>query len=101
MAPILYHAFRHKMNQIHQILHNTYKSDVFSLGMCILFAATLNLNYLCDIRELNDMKIIKKRIVKYLSSRYSFKLINILFEMLELEENYRPDFMILEKKYFS
>ena len=98
MAPILYHAFRHKMNQI---LHNTYKSDVFSLGMCILFAATLNLNYLCDIRELNDMKIIKKRIVKYLSSRYSFKLINILFEMLELEENYRPDFMILEKKYFS
>ena len=98
MAPILYHAFRHKMNQI---LHNTYKSDVFSLGMCILFAATLNLNYLCDIRELNDMKLIKKHIVKYLSSRYSFKLINILFEMLEIDENYRPDFMILEKKYFS
>ena len=98
MAPILYHAFRHKMNQI---LHNTYKSDVFSLGMCILFAATLNLNYLCDIRELNDMRTVKKRIVKYLSSRYSFKLINILFEMLEIEENYRPDFMILEKKYFS
>ena len=98
MAPILYHAFRHKLNQT---LHNTYKSDVFSLGMCILFAATLNLNYLCDIRELNDMRIIKKRIVKYLSSRYSFKLINILFEMLEIDENYRPDFMILEKKYFS
>jgi hypothetical protein len=98
MAPILYHAFRHKMNQI---LHNTYKSDVFSLGMCILYAATLNLNYVCDIREVNDMRIIKKYIVKYLSSRYSFKLINILFEMLEIEENYRPDFMILEKKYFS
>jgi len=98
MAPALYQAFRHKMNQI---LHNTYKSDVFSLGMCILYAATLNLNYLCDIRELNDMRLIKKRIVKYLSSRYSFKLINILFEMLEIEENYRPDFIILEKKYFS
>ena len=98
MSPILFNGFRLKLNQIS---HNTFKSDVFSLGMCIFFASTLTLNSLCDIRELNDMKQIKDQLKKYLSKRYSFKLINILEEMLQLDEINRPDFIALEKKHFS
>ena len=98
MSPILFNGLRLKLNQI---IHNTFKSDVFSLGMCLLFATTLTFNSLCDIRELNDMKIIKEKLMKYLSGKYSLRLINILNEMLQIEENNRPDFIILEKKYFS
>ena len=97
MSPILFNGLRLKLNQI---IHNTFKSDVFSLGMCLLFATTLTFNSLCDIRELNDMKIIKEKLMKYLSGKYSLKLINILCEMLQIEENNRPDFITLENKYF-
>ena len=98
MSPILFNGLILKLSQIS---HNTFKSDVFSLGMCLFFACTLTLNSLCDIRELNDMKLVKDQLLKYLSNRYSFKLINILYEMLQLDENNRPDFITLEKKYFS
>ena len=97
MSPILFNGLRLKL---HQVSHNTFKSDVFSLGMCLFFATTLTFNSLCDIRELNDMKLIKDKLMKYLSERYSIKLINILSEMLEIEESNRPDFITLEKKYF-
>jgi len=98
MSPILFQGLRLKL---FQVSHNTFKSDVFSLGMCIFYASTLTFNSLCDIRELNDMELIKKKLINYLNIRYSFKLIDILYEMLQIEENDRPDFITLEKKYFS
>jgi tRNA A-37 threonylcarbamoyl transferase component Bud32 len=98
MSPKLFQGLHLKLVQVN---HNTFKSDVFSLGMCIFFASTLSYNNLCDIRELNDMKLIKERLIHYLNGRYSFKLINILYEMLQIEERNRPDFITLEKKYFS
>ena len=98
MSPILFNGLRLKLTQVS---HNTFKSDVFSLGMCIFFASTLTFNSLCDIRELNEMKLIKEQLIKYLSVRYSNKLINILYEMLQVNEDNRPDFISLEKKYFS
>ena len=98
MSPILFQGLRLKL---FQVSHNTFKSDVFSLGMCMLYASTLTFNSLCGIRELNDMELIKDKLVKYLNTRYSFKLIDILYEMLQIEENDRPDFITLEKKYFS
>ena len=98
MAPILFHGLHVKMVLVS---HNTYKSDVFSLGMCIFFAATLTFDSLCDMRELNDMDKIKEVLLRYLCGRYSFKLINILMEMLQVDENNRPDFIILEKKHFK
>ena len=98
MAPILFHGLHVKLVLVS---HNTYKSDVFSLGMCIFFAATLTFDSLCDMRELNDMNKIKEVVLKYLGERYSSKLINILMEMLQVDENNRPDFIKLEKKYFQ
>ena len=42
-----------------KVVHNTFKSDMFSLGICILFVATLGCDNLYDITEINDMIIIR------------------------------------------
>ena len=94
MSPILFFGLNEKLLQV---THNTYKSDVFSLGMCILYAATLSLNSLYEIREMTDMNDIRCVIEKYLKKRYSFNLIEILLCMLEVNEKRRPDFIHLEK----
>ena len=79
------------------ILHNSYKSDVFSLGFCILLAATLKVDSLYVIREIKDMNLLQKEVYNFLKKRYSDKLINIIIAMLEIEEKNRVDFIELEK----
>ena len=94
MSPILFRALnKHKTH----IIHNTYKSDVFSLGMCVFLAATLTFQSLYDIRELKDMELIKNILVKYLIAKYSYDFVHILIKMLEFNEELRPDFIELEK----
>ena len=93
MSPIIFFGLKDKFKQVR---HNVYKSDVFSLGLCILLAATLNYNCICQIREVTNMEIIKNIIIYYLSGRYSNKFISFLFIMLEVDENKRPDFIQLE-----
>ena len=93
MSPIQFFALNQKVQQVQ---HNTYKSDVFSLGMCILFAATLSDDCLYDIREVTDMNIIRNILEKYLSERYSIGFIKLLLNFLEINEKKRPDFIILE-----
>ena len=94
MSPILFDALNN--NQM-DVLHNSYKSDVFSLGMCIFFAATLSFDSLYEVREETNMKKIKKILEKYLIPRYSRKLVNILYNMLQVDEDLRPNFIELEK----
>ena len=94
MSPIQFYGLNHNLKLVQ---HNTYKSDVFSLGMCILFAATLSDNCLYDIRELTNMKTIRGILEKYLSKRYSIGFIRLLLLLLEVEERKRPDFILLEK----
>ena len=53
MSPILFYGLRNKLLQVR---HNTYKSDVFSLGMCLFFAAGLSYRGPVEIREVSDMK---------------------------------------------
>ena len=93
MSPILFNGLRTKQLQVR---HNTYKSDVFSLGMCFLLAACLSYDGLVEIRELADMNQKLFIINKYLSTRYSPKLIRIMGLMLETIESNRPDFIDLE-----
>ena len=93
MSPILFNGLRTKQLQVR---HNTYKSDVFSLGMCFLLAACLSYDGLVEIRELDDMNQKLLIINKYLSRRYSPKLIRIMGLMLETVEANRPDFISLE-----
>ena len=94
MSPILFYGLR---ADLIQVKHNTYKSDVFSLGMCLLYAATMHFDGTDEIRELIDMNEIKLSLEKYLKERYSDKFINLLLTMLQTNEDLRPDFEQLEK----
>ena len=93
MSPILFRALNSRKKKV---VHNTYKSDVFSLGMCILLAATLTYQSLYDIRELDNMESVKNILVKYLIAKYSYNFVATLLKMLEVNEDLRPDFIELE-----
>ena len=95
MSPILFQGLH---SHLTQVKHNTYKSDVFSLGMCFFYAASLTYSGVDSIRELVDMNKIKEIFFKYLSKRYSEKFILLILMMLEFNEEKRPDFIELEKK---
>ena len=95
MSPILFNGLRAKINQVK---HNTYKSDVFSFGMCLFYAASLYFNYIDEVREITDMKKMNLITNKYLSIRYSNKFISLINLMLQIDEDLRPDFIELEEK---
>ena len=94
MSPILFKAL-HDCPEI-DLEYNAYKSDVFSLGLCMLLASTLGFQALYDIRELYDNNKIKKIVEKYLSVRYSKEYIKLIVSMLQIKEKNRPDFIELE-----
>ena len=94
MSPILFAGLH---NDLIQVKHNTYKSDVFSLGMCLFYACSLTYGGVDSIRELNDMNEVKSILFNYLRKRYSEKLILLILLMLEVDENKRPNFIQLEE----
>lgn len=69
--------------------HDKYKSDVYSLGMTILYAMTLNLKALAETRFKYDLASTKKVILKYAKTKYSTKLIDLISMMLVIEERQR------------
>ena len=93
MSPILFQSLKNNQGTCK---HNLFKSDVFSLGMCMILASTLTFNSLYDIRECKDMNKIKNIISSYIISKYSFDYISILLKMIEIDENKREDFIQLE-----
>ena len=95
MSPILFHGLHHNLLQVK---HNTYKSDVFSLGMCLFYASSLTYKGVDSIRELTNMQIIKEILFKHLGQRYSEKYIMLILLMLVVNEEKRPDFIQLEMK---
>ena len=94
MSTILFKALH---NNLALVKHNTYKSDVFSLGMCLFYAASLTYGGVDSIRELEYMNEIKYILFNYLGTRYSEKLISLILMMLEVDESIRPNFIQLEK----
>ena len=95
MSPIL---FRGLHDNLIQVKHNTYKSDVFSLGMCLFYAASLTYCGVDSILEINDMDKIENILMQFLSGKYTEKLIRFILLMLEIDENKRLNFIQLEKK---
>ena len=98
MSPLLFNALRNT-GEI-DVQYNPYKSDVFSLGLCMLLASSLSYIPLYDIREIKNMDKMKSIIEGYLIKRYSKKFINLILLMLELNEKLRPDFIQL-KSYIN
>ena len=94
MSPLLFNGLRN--GQI-DIKHNLFKSDVYSLGLCLLFAAVTNNKPLYEIRKFIDMKNVKIYLDKLLKRKYSQNFINLLSSMLEIHEKNRPDFIELEQ----
>ena len=96
MSPVLFLALTTRPYSI--VKHNTFKSDVFSLGMCFFLASCLDYDGLYEVREIIKNPSKTKLVVnRYLSKRYSEKYINLLASMLQINEKDRPDFIELEK----
>ena len=93
MSPILFYSLH---NRIFKVKHNPYKSDVFSLGMCLLFASTLKLKYLVNIRNCNYDLEVMNYITSLINGKYSNKFISLLCKMISLNEEDRPNFIELE-----
>ena len=95
MSPILFFALKKKKNKV---FHNCFKSDVFSLGMCIIFASTLTFHSLYNVREIKNMENFKNILARYLVARYSMSFVNLILKMVEIDEKKRPDFIELERE---
>ena len=93
MSPILYVALKTAPNK--GANHNVFKSDVFSLGMCFLFASCLDYKCLYSVRRATDINKLRAVIEQYVNKRYSQYFIDILLCMLHLNEKERPDFIEL------
>ena len=83
MSPALYEGLKKDKNDVS---HETFKSDVFSLGFCFLFTAELNFNLLYKVRDIKDNNITEKTIGNQLKRMYSNVFIQILCKMLKVDE---------------
>ena len=94
MSPLLYKGLQDEKNDVR---HNAYKSDVFSLGYCLIYAASLNFNIIYEIRNVASGFLLKRILYKYLGEKYSKKFIDVLLKMIIFNENKRVDFIELDK----
>ena len=64
------------------IKNNPHKSDVFSLGCCMMIASTLNYEIIHDIRTPKTQDELNKIIKSVLEKRYSKKYSDLIIKML-------------------
>ena len=94
MSPLLYGGLKENVDDVK---HNPYKSDMFSLGYCFIYAASLNFNVIHEIRSVTNMRKLYDTLKKYLKQNYSEKFITLLIKMVDLDEEKRIDFEDLDK----
>jgi len=94
MSPILYNGLKSSKEDV---VHNLYKSDVFSLGYSFLYAVALNHNIINEIRDLENPEKIKNILYRMMRPRYSDTFIEIILKMINLDERNRIDFIGLDK----
>ena len=98
MSPNLFFAFKYNGSN-HKVVHNIFKSDVFSLGFCFLYAMNLNMKLIQSLREENNMKNVINIVKKFgIDKKYSNKFMNIIYNMIQIDENKRMDFVELYKE---
>ena len=103
LSPALKDALMHNRSEVK---HNAFKSDVFSLGYCFLYAMSLNIEILEPAREYwgknKDYVKIEIDIKKYIGdNKYSNKFIDFIGKMIFENENLREDFLGLRKELES
>jgi len=94
MSPIL---FKGLTSEEKFVKDNAFKSDVFSLGYCMIIACVLDFNFINKIRNEEEQSKIEQIIRSNLEDRYSDKLINLLLKMTVYYEKERVDFIGLEE----
>ena len=96
LSPILWEG--HVINQVKQVEHNMYKSDVFSAGLVLFqMAALRDVNGFNQKTEnCNGERLIFEGL-RMLGKKYSNKVIETLNLMLKFDENERPNFIELER----
>ena len=89
MSPALYWGWIHGKRNL---VHNIYKSDIFSLGYCLVYAITLNICILQEIRRLKDNNEITNMFLNNVNKNiYSQKFIDIICKMIDINEDQRFD----------
>lgn len=84
------------------VVHNLYKSDVFSLGYCIIYAGSLTFDSISKLREIEDPIETEFVIRSYFKKKYTDKFIKLILKMIDPDESKRYDFIELNrylKKY--
>jgi hypothetical protein len=89
MSPALYWGLKNNNRDVND---DPYKSDVFSLGFCFLYAAALNFKLLYQVREVYNNNQMNQILNQQFSKKYSATFINFLSYMLEVDETKRYDF---------
>ena len=89
MSPVLYSGLKHEKNDVS---HDPYKSDVFSLGFCFLYAATLNFDLLYKVRVIYNSNMMNEILEQNLSDKYSKTFVYIISKMLDTDESERFNF---------
>ena len=94
MSPILFKSLQENKDDVQ---HDIYKSDVFSLGYCFIYAAALDFKVIYEIRNINNDYKLKRILQRMLFLRYSNDFIEILLKMICSNEEDRVDFIGLQK----
>ena len=94
MAPVLYKGCKLDLDDVS---HEPFKSDVYSLGVCFVYASTLNYKVLYEVRDCEKNEDIKNVLEKYLKNKYSEQFIFCVCAMLEVDESKRMDFLMLKE----
>eukprot|EP00340_Litonotus_pictus_P007535 CAMPEP_0170515480 /NCGR_PEP_ID=MMETSP0209-20121228/1905_1 /TAXON_ID=665100 ORGANISM="Litonotus pictus, Strain P1" /NCGR_SAMPLE_ID=MMETSP0209 /ASSEMBLY_ACC=CAM_ASM_000301 /LENGTH=511 /DNA_ID=CAMNT_0010799989 /DNA_START=170 /DNA_END=1705 /DNA_ORIENTATION=- len=69
--------------------HDPVKSDVYSLGLCMLYAACMTQKPFFELKTKYDQEGVKKVVSKYLTMKYSLKFIELISAMLSSDEKKR------------
>jgi len=79
--------------------HNVFKSDVFSLGYCFLYAMSLDLKLIKFLREETSMFDVLSVMRKFeIENKFSEKFMNIIYKMIQTDEDKRCDFIELKEE---
>lgn len=99
LSPIMYSCYTKNKFDVKQ--HDPCKSDVFSLGMTMIYAATLCTKPLFLARARIDSDSIKKILEKHIKHKYSSPFLELLSGMVTLEERRRFTYPIILEKLES
>ena len=98
MSPNLYFVLKYDGIDT-KVKHNVFKSDVFSLGYCLLYAMSLDIKLITSLREETSMFDVFSVMKKFgIENKFSEKFMNIIYKMIQTDENKRCDFLELKEE---